>query len=101
MTLIAMPATRWSSLITLGILKPITLGDFFIWSFIDWFLIIGAARRTNVAIATPDRRRWDDGGDGEAKCAERSAAGERNGRDGGRDRDRTCDPLHVKEVLFR
>jgi hypothetical protein len=21
--------------------------------------------------------------------------------DGGRDRDRTCDPLHVKEVLFR
>jgi hypothetical protein len=20
---------------------------------------------------------------------------------GGRDRDRTCDPLHVKEVLFR
>ena len=21
--------------------------------------------------------------------------------DGGRDRDRTCDPFHVKEVLFR
>ena len=24
-----------------------------------------------------------------------------SGFDGGRDRDRTCDPLHVKEVLFR
>jgi hypothetical protein len=22
-------------------------------------------------------------------------------KNGGRDRDRTCDPLHVKEVLFR
>ena len=31
----------------------------------------------------------------------RSTVCEKSGMDGGRDRDRTCDPLHVKEVLFR
>ena len=30
-----------------------------------------------------------------------SVTGEKSRLDGGRDRDRTCDPLHVKEVLFR
>jgi TM2 domain-containing membrane protein YozV len=37
--------------IALGILKLITLGGFFIWYFVDWLLIMGAARRANVAIA--------------------------------------------------
>jgi hypothetical protein len=32
-----------------------------------------------------------------------SGAGNRSkpGKNGGRDRDRTCDPFHVKEVLYR
>jgi TM2 domain-containing membrane protein YozV len=38
--------------VVLGILKLITVGGFFIWTFIDWFLIMGATRRANVSIAT-------------------------------------------------
>ncbi len=37
--------------IALGVLKLITFGGFGIWAFIDWFLIMGAARRKNVEIA--------------------------------------------------
>src|SRR5262245_39602460 len=37
--------------IILGILKLITFGGFGFWYIIDWFLIMGAARRANVAIA--------------------------------------------------
>ena len=37
--------------VVLGILKLITLGGLFIWYFVDWFLIMAAARRANVAIA--------------------------------------------------
>ena len=37
--------------VVLGILKLITVGGFFIWYFVDWFLIMGAARRANVSIA--------------------------------------------------
>ena len=37
--------------IILGVLKLITLGGFFIWTIIDWFLIMNATRRANVAIA--------------------------------------------------
>lgn len=37
--------------ILLGILKLVTLGGFFIWAFVDLFLIMGAARWANVRIA--------------------------------------------------
>jgi TM2 domain-containing membrane protein YozV len=37
--------------IILGVLKLITLGGFFVWTIIDWFLITYATRRANVAIA--------------------------------------------------
>jgi TM2 domain-containing membrane protein YozV len=37
--------------ILLGILKLITLGGWFVWAFIDWFLIMGSARRANARIA--------------------------------------------------
>jgi TM2 domain-containing membrane protein YozV len=42
--------------VILGILKLITFGAFFIWTIIDWFLIMGATRKTNVAIATELRK---------------------------------------------
>jgi TM2 domain-containing membrane protein YozV len=42
--------------IILGILKLITFGGFFIWTIIDWFLIMGSTRKTNVAIATELRK---------------------------------------------
>lgn len=32
----------------LGILKLITCGGFLIWTFIDWFLIMGATRKKNT-----------------------------------------------------
>ena len=32
--------------VILGILKLITFGGFFIWTIIDWFLIMGATRKT-------------------------------------------------------
>jgi TM2 domain-containing membrane protein YozV len=38
--------------VILGILKLITFGGAFIWTIIDWFLIMGATRRANIAIAT-------------------------------------------------
>jgi|SRR5580658_4069674 TM2 domain-containing membrane protein YozV len=38
--------------IGLGVLKLFTFGVFFILTFIDWFLIMGAARRANIAIAS-------------------------------------------------
>jgi TM2 domain-containing membrane protein YozV len=41
--------------ILLGILKLVTLGGFGIWAFIDWFLIMGAARKKNVEIASQVR----------------------------------------------
>lgn len=34
--------------ILLGILKLITLGGFGIWTIIDWFLIMGATRKSNL-----------------------------------------------------
>jgi TM2 domain-containing membrane protein YozV len=37
--------------IALGVLKLITFGGFGIWGFIDWFLIMGAARKKNIEIA--------------------------------------------------
>jgi TM2 domain-containing membrane protein YozV len=40
----------------LGILKLITFGGLFIWTIIDWFLIMGATRKTNVRIATDLRK---------------------------------------------
>jgi TM2 domain-containing membrane protein YozV len=41
--------------IGLGILKLITFGGFGIWALIDWFLIIGAARKKNIVIANEVR----------------------------------------------
>jgi len=40
----------------LGVLKLITFGAFFIWTIIDWFLIMGAARRANTRIAAEVRQ---------------------------------------------
>jgi len=37
--------------IVLGILKLITFGGFMIWAMIDWFVIMGSARKSNVKIA--------------------------------------------------
>jgi TM2 domain-containing membrane protein YozV len=37
--------------VILGVLKLITLGGFFIWTIIDWFLIMNATRQANVTIA--------------------------------------------------
>ena len=34
--------------VVLGILKLITLGGWFIWTLIDWFLIMGATRKENI-----------------------------------------------------
>ena len=42
--------------IILGILKLITFGGFFIWTIIDWFLIMGSTRKTNVVIADELRK---------------------------------------------
>jgi TM2 domain-containing membrane protein YozV len=42
--------------IVLGILKLITFGGLFIWYIVDWFLIMGAARKANVAIANEVRQ---------------------------------------------
>jgi TM2 domain-containing membrane protein YozV len=38
--------------IVLGILKLITFGGFFIWTMIDWFLIMDSTRGANVKTAT-------------------------------------------------
>jgi TM2 domain-containing membrane protein YozV len=40
----------------LGVLKLLTFGGFFIWTIIDWFLIMSATRRANVGIATEVRQ---------------------------------------------
>ncbi|KZL17321.1 TM2 domain protein [Pseudovibrio axinellae] len=42
----------YCSQVVLGILKLITLGGLGIWTLIDWFLIMGAARRRNLVIAS-------------------------------------------------
>jgi TM2 domain-containing membrane protein YozV len=34
-----------------GVLKLISFGGFGIWALIDWFLVMGAARKKNVEIA--------------------------------------------------
>jgi TM2 domain-containing membrane protein YozV len=38
--------------VVLGILKLITVGAFFIWTIVDWVLIMDATRRANVKTAT-------------------------------------------------
>ena len=35
----------------LGVGKLLTLGGLWIWQIIDWFLIMGATRRSNIGIA--------------------------------------------------
>jgi len=35
----------------LGVGKLLTLGGLFMWQIIDWFLIMGATRRRNLALA--------------------------------------------------
>lgn len=35
----------------LGVAKLLTLGGLWIWAIIDWFLIMGATRRRNLALA--------------------------------------------------
>jgi TM2 domain-containing membrane protein YozV len=40
----------------LGLLKLFTLGGWFIWVIIDWFLIMNAARRQNIKIANQVRQ---------------------------------------------
>lgn len=40
----------------LGILKLITLGGWFIWVIIDWFLIMGSTRKQNIKIAQQVRQ---------------------------------------------
>jgi TM2 domain-containing membrane protein YozV len=42
--------------VILGVLKLLTLGAYFIWYIIDWFLIMGATRRANLKIATVVRQ---------------------------------------------
>jgi TM2 domain-containing membrane protein YozV len=42
--------------IILGILKLITLGGFFIWTIVDWFLITDATRKANAGIARDVRQ---------------------------------------------
>jgi TM2 domain-containing membrane protein YozV len=37
--------------VILGILKLITIGGFFIWMLVDWFLIMDATRKANFKIA--------------------------------------------------
>jgi len=47
--------------ILIGILKLITCGGFGIWTFIDWFLIMGAARSKNIDIANDIAARLERG----------------------------------------
>jgi TM2 domain-containing membrane protein YozV len=42
--------------IILDILKLITVGGFFIWMLVDWFLIMDATRKANFKIANEVRR---------------------------------------------
>jgi len=37
--------------VILGVLKLITFGGLFIWTMIDWCLIMSATRRANIAVA--------------------------------------------------
>ena len=56
--------------IGLGVLKLLTFGGLGIWALIDWFLIMGAARKKNLLVAEEVRasivsiRRTDRMGDG-------------------------------------